>query len=329
MTEQRSLAAAVRSRAVDRSTRQNSLVAAACVVVPLVIVVGNWYGDGSEGVGTRITWWSVGFVFLAAAIAAVRSIRCGVFVTDNALVQRTFFFTRIVPWSRVGKFPDHPHRRISTLTCMEDGSTFRISVVGDEKSKIFRDSVECARAAATSRRDVEDWGWPPHGRHWLVVIALWVSLALMLVGAMVFDLALGDRDRYDARAARDRKTVATVTSSRIDEHEDSEGDTSYSTLVRIVFTAHDHRVVTTVERAGRYEFRRGRQLRVVYDSAHPKDADFVDQPSRDGDMSSARERLWFGGVVAVIGIVAGITFGILALGTHLRYRRMRVALRQR
>jgi hypothetical protein len=311
---------------VHRSIGLNTLAALGFVVVPAIFVVSIWYGDGSDGVGSRITWWSVGLIAFAAAIGAVRALRQGVVVKDTALVQRTLFFTRIVPWSRVG-FRHPPMPRISTLTCVMGGSTFHISVSGREKSKSFRGSVERARAAALSRRNADDSAWPPSGRYRWAVIALWGSLAAMLLGAVVSDLALWDRDRYNARAARDRRTVATVTSSRILEHEDSEGDVSYSTRVGIVFTANDHRVVSTLDRSHRYHYRRRQQLPVVYDAAHPKDADFADRPNRGAQESSASLRLWTGAVTATLGIVAGVVFGIFVCLTRLcRWKSARAAV---
>src|SRR5436190_6378135 len=174
---------------VYRSVVQNRVVALAVVLVPLVWVCGHWYSDGSENVGTRITWWSIGFICLAASVGAVRAMRCGVVLTDTALVQRTLLFTRIIPWSRLDGFRFiRTYAHTWALTGSVDGWKFH-AAVDHPQSDDFRASVRRARAAAMSCGNGHDRAWPPSNRYRLVVIALWISLAVILLGATVFELA--------------------------------------------------------------------------------------------------------------------------------------------
>jgi hypothetical protein len=299
MTEDRTSPA--RLRKVYRSPAQNAFFALAFAVLML------------PG-----TWWSVAYFLLVGGVGIVRSLRRCVIVTDESLIERRVLKTQAVPWRQLRELSiSHRNSRRQVFTTTVSDRDFRVVVHNAKKGVPFSDAVDEALARM---RHGSSQVWPPSRAYGRTRVALWICLFGGAFGAVWLQGFLWQRDRYEARAARELTAIATVARSRIVEHDDGEDGTTYSTRAAVVFEAADRHVATTIERPGQHRFRAELELPIVYDSAHPEDADFGDRPNREDEESGARAGVWAGAIMSAIGIIGGVVLGTLMFSTWLRYR---------
>ena len=100
-------------------------------------------------------------------------------------------------------------------------------------------------------------------------------------------------------------------SSHVDEDDNGEGATTYTTVVDIRFFLGERQVDTSIKRPGAWTFPKELLIPIVYDSLHPRDADFGDRHNRKANDASVRTRLWVGPIMSILGLIAciGLSFG--------------------
>jgi hypothetical protein len=309
-------------RIVYRSMWRNVLIVAAILLIAVSLAARGWYATDARAV--RITWWTAPWIFVALGVVMVRGVRRGVVVTDTRLVQRTLLLTNVYPWTELERSCTTRTRLGTQVFKWNGGGRVASIAVHDRFRRVpFRSSVDRAlssvRAGQTQRGPDSPPSSPSADRS-VLQSALWISLCLVVVGSITLENGLWDSAYYEARAARDRTTVATVASSRIIEHDDGESGTSYSTRVHIVFQAGERHVATAIERPNVHHFEREHELPIVYDAAHPRDADFRDRHNRRANASSARLHTGIGAIMTMIGGLAGVVLGLTVCRTLLNKR---------
>ena len=242
------------------------------------------------------------------AVFVVRSLRRGLTVDHAGATIRGVLRTQFVPWAQVSAlgFPD--------------ADTCSLVRYGEQEPVLITARVEAGdRPLAETCREL--WSAhherpvraEPYPRLGYLRVAMGVCAIAILVGPVIVLEAVRDEERYDARAARDRRGVAIVTDVAVEEHDSGEGGTSYTTVVDAVLHLDDERVVDVhMERSGDRgsDYREEAPIAVVYDAAHPRDADFRDRPSRIDQDQDVRGRelvgplLFLGGVIGVFVVAA-------------------------
>jgi hypothetical protein len=301
-------------KTVYRLVSQNILIAVGVALFPAVMVGSGWYSEDPQSL--RITWWSMPSIGLVVGVLVLRALRRGVVVTDTALVDRRLFQTQVFPWYSFRFFWIPAGRRARLLIRTYDGRKFALRVYNHRDRPFPRCVDPVIPSAGPERTDREPGPDPaPTARvgvePW-VRVAAWVSLALLPIGFLFIDDARYDRVVYAARAARDAPGAADVLRAHVEEH-DGEDETTYTTAVDIAFFLGERRIETSIQRPGRYRFAQEARIPIVYDSMHPRDADFGDRYNRRANDASVRRRLWVGPKLAAMGLGGCIAFGLLLL----------------
>jgi hypothetical protein len=291
----------------------NVVIAFGLVLFTGFVVVRNWYSPNDQGLPVR--WWSLPVIVFSVGLVVVRLLRSVVVVHSRGLTKRTVGYTAHYAWRELREVAvsttESGRARLRATVPSETGSRHYLEIVvrkdhrsGTPFATAVQRAIEYDTASPSAVEHEADRPTFRGSPRW-TTYGMWISLAVIVIGSQVFEGALRDREAYDARAARDRVTTASVTRSRIVEHDDGENDPTYSTRVGIVFDAVDEHVNAVIERQGRYRYPIESAVEIVYDSAHPRDADFSDRPNRSANESSARLRLWVGPALVIVCALVG------------------------
>jgi hypothetical protein len=292
-----------------RDPDKNALLAAAIggvVLVPLAAVVSH-----SDSAGVELVWSAPGLVVCGALMIA-RCLRRSVVVDDAGITRRSAWATWFVAWSAI---------RALTLTGENTCTIARFGGGGDPLTlEVAPGPGEPTLAevcagwrSAVPHPDRDPQRYPRAGRESLCFV-MTVSVIALFVGLPVWIEALRDGDAYAARAARERQGVAVVSDVRVETTGDGDGGHNDTTLVTAWLRLDDARVYDLeIHRPGdvarRYAVED--QVPVVYDAAHPRDADFADRPIRRSDDSSVSLRKVTGPVLLFAGLIGVLVVGAL------------------
>ncbi|HEY3672715.1 MAG TPA: PH domain-containing protein [Acidimicrobiia bacterium] len=299
----------------------NVALAAAVVGVALLFAVALVDGDGSQGPVMR--WWSLPPAVLFVSLAVVRCLRWGVDVDDIGITKREPWATTVVPWTSLTEIQFLPGSR-ARLRGDGERTTYVTAVErGNQPSlqEVYARVRERWREVGAEARP-----YPGTKGRWLTLV-FWGSAIAVVLGGLLWDDARHDADVYAARDRRDRDATATVADVRVTEHT-SDADTSYTTHVDAWLRLPDEdAVLLKLERPGdvSYDYDNEMRIPVVYDSAHPRDADFADRPNRDANDDSVSLRSVTGPLLYWAGIVGAIVSGIVL---SVEWRRRRPATRR-
>jgi hypothetical protein len=294
-------------RIVYRSWAENA--AFFCAALAAGGFVAAVLADSTGSQGPTLGWWG-GFSLIAIELVVlVRILRRGVTFDDQGLTRRDVFVTWFAPWIDVTaiSFSDH-----AGAVVLRDGQA-QFNFRGSPPSGTPSMAEAYARVRATwDDANREAHAYPNSGLHLWTYGFLCSALAVFL-GGVIWDDARSDAAANAARSRRDRHGVAVVSDVRVDEDDNGDGDPTYTTHVDARLRLPDGRLVTVrVHRDGDLAsaYHDEDQLPIVYDVAHPLDADFADRPTRRAQESSATTRETAGPLLALAGLV-----GLLVCGT--------------
>jgi hypothetical protein len=257
-----------------------------------------------------VVWLAPGLV-VCGTVLVVRCRRRGVVVDDTGITGRAACATWFVAWPS-----------IKALRFAGDNGCAIERIGGGDPITIAvhpaHDQPTLRQACGEWRREDRDFvnlpqRYPQAGRDGLRV-AFIASIIALLIGLPVWIGALRDADAYADRAARERSGVAVVSDVWVKETSDGEGDPDHTTYVVARLRLEDGRVYEIeVHRpddvASDYE---GEDpLPVVYDSAHPRDADFADRPTRQAQDDSVSLRTVTGPLFFFAGLLGVVVIGAL------------------
>ena len=283
-------------------------MAVAVVLVAGVFGVAMWTGSG-EG-GPVIGWITAPGAVILVAILVVRCLRRGVDVDDDGVTKRDPWATTFVPWCAVRD--------------LEFRNEYDATFVLDDRRRVFV-SAPITRGAPSLREAYDDvrrrWSadmgrgntYPRPGRRF-VTLGFWIAALALVLGAGVWDDARFHADAYAARDRRERQGTAVVTHVSVGEHDGGEGDPSYKTHVEARLQIPEGRtVLIDLKRNGDYSdvYDEEDPVAVVYDRAHPRDADFADRPNRESDDDSVEVREVVGPIMLWAGLAGVVAFGIV------------------
>lgn len=299
-------------RVVYRDWWSNVGFAALFVLLAGVFGAGALTGDGEQG--PVIGWVAVPTAAAFLALVVARSLVRGVVVDDDGITERGIWGTTFVPWNVVtaaefdtrnrANFVLHDRRRICVEAPELPG---RLSLRGAYVQVRERWSDGMGRGAAY-----------PGARGGAVTIGFIVSACAMVIGAVVWDDARFDTDRYAARDRRDRVSTVSVMRVHVDEQDHDDGDPTYTThVIGWLRVPGRSSVRVDLHRAGDVarNFDVEDRVPVVYDPANPRDADFADRPNRRGEHDSAAMRSVTGPLLFGLGLVGVVSCG-LAIGVE-------------
>ena len=299
-----------------RSVLQNVLIALGLGLYTAYFVTRSWHSTNDQSI--PLSWWSLPVLGVGVLAVVIRALRRGVFVTNWVLIERRLFVTRLVPWSAL----DDVSFSLAgdSLRAKVDGRAMSMVVPRKRMHTPFSASVQSAMAnAQATRTDRVRTPYPARGQRW-ITCALLASCAVLATGVAVVEVALRDRDIYRLRAARDVHGIAEVAGSHIDEHDSDEGGTTYTTWVDIRFHLGDRTVRTQLHRPGRWEYQAESQIDIVYDAAHPRDADFGNRLNRRANDSSVSLRLVVGPILSALGALGCVGFGTVVIVNTVKSR---------
>jgi hypothetical protein len=286
-----------RSRLENRALALAFVAAGAVAVVPFVRLAGELSFAAL-----------VAAIIVVAALVIVRALRRGVVVTRDGVVVRSLRRTRTVPWAAVEVHSSGSPGRWTKSSCRVAG--LRVPGTRAQWGAIRRtvdpNAPKGAYGWASALPDRETFG-----PHHVVMLAA----AALLAGQMVAASGSLDAATNRARALRDVSTTAVVVSSWIETNH-ADDDAKYSTHSRVSFVLRGRTVTTEIHRPGRMRLPIEAELPIVYDAAHPRDADYADRPTRELDDAEAMALVYCGW----LGSVAGLVGLLVAGGLQLRRR---------
>jgi len=251
-----------------------------------------------------VVWSLPGFVVLGTVVI-IRCLRREVVVDDAGITKRAVFWTWFVSWGAVRSMDFTNHNRVAvTRLGSEIFLRARVRPVRGDWTL----EQACRSAASTGSDPTSSMPGYPEPQHDVLRIAFIASLLALFIGLPVWAVAVHDGHAYDRRAARERHAVAVVSDVWVKKTDDGEGDPEYSTFVAARLRLPPDRLYQiAVHRpddvASDYDDED--PLPVVYDAAHPTDADFADRPTRQAQDNSVSLRkvtgpmFFFGGLVGV------------------------------
>jgi len=245
-----------------RSVSLNIVIAGVVGLYTTGVAVNAWQSTADQA--TFVSRWSLLVIVIGAAIVIVRALRRGVFVTDVMLIERRQFVTRVLPWSSLNdvSFPSGGN----SLRAKVEGKVMSMRVRPKRMRTPFDVAVQAAMAnAKATRTDRARRPYPARGRRW-ITLALLASYTTLLIGVLVVDQAVRDRDVYRLRAARDVSGLAEVAGSHVDE---GGQDSPTYTYVDIRFPVGERTVRARLHRRGRWKYEIESQIPIVYDARHP------------------------------------------------------------
>jgi hypothetical protein len=277
--------------------------------------VGAWSGTGEQG--PVIGWLGVVTASVFVVLLAVRSLRRRVVVDDDGVTDHDIFSTTFVPWNAITEVEFRNSRCAHFV--VDDGRRIRV----DAPPCHGRPSLEDAYAQVRTRWSDEmgdGFTYPgPRGR--AVSIGYIVAACVLVLGAVVWDDAQFDADRYAARERRDREGTVSVMRAHVDEQDHGEGGLTYTTHVIGWLRVPGHSSVRVeLHRAGDLarNFHAEDRVPVVYDAANRHDVDFADRPNRRGDRDSAALRSVTGPVLFWVGLLGVVACGLAIARESLR-----------
>jgi hypothetical protein len=277
-----------------------------------VVVVAGLYGVAMALSGEKATqaiaWFLLPGAVAFFVVAIVRCLRRAVIVDDDGVTVREPWLTTFVPWLAV--------RGISFTA---DHAAI-ILVDGRRRILVFAPPTSGCPSLEEAYRDVRSrWSAgmgegaispSPHRAHLTVAFA--VSALVLLFGAAVWDGARHDAGLYAARDAREMQATAVVAAVSVDADE-GQSRTAYTTHVQARLRIPEGpTVLVDLERAGDWSdnFDEEDPIEIVYDAAHPHDADFADRPNRRADDDSVEARTTIGPALFWMGAAGVLVFGL-------------------
>jgi len=285
----------------------NVALAGALLAIALAFGVSMWHSDGSQG--PVLSWWTLPWALLLVGLLVVRCLRWGVTVDDIGLTMREPLTTTYVPWTSVAEIEFSS--AFTAAIRLADGRRVRVTV-GSSREPSLREVYSRVR----ERWAGVDVGARPYPRPgWRALsIGFIVSAVVVIGGGLVWEDAQYDGDVYAARDLRDRQATAVVARSWVTKQSGGEGGPTYTTYVKARLRVPDgSTVVLEVHRPGELGgvYHEEDPLPVVYDSAHPRDADFADRPNRDANDDSVAVRSTIGAPLYWAGALGVVAFGIV------------------
>ena len=159
-------------------------------------------------------------------------------------------------------------------------------------------------------------GYPSSAQE-LATYGLLASSAVVLISVFIVNVTVLQRLTYRLRAAHETTAQAEVADSRI---EDSDSESRDRTFVDIRFRVGNRTIETQLHRPGRWEYANEEPIDIVYDTRHPRDADFANRLNRKAAESSVRLRMLLGPIFAALGALGFLGFGVAVLANTARYR---------
>jgi hypothetical protein len=292
-------------RIVYRNRTENGVLAGvtASVAVPLAIRLSL-----NETVPRLARAWIALWFVAWSTIFFFRSLRRSITIDEAGVTKRGVVLSWFTPWASV-----------RALECLNDdrcllvrsGDQGEVDISGRAPPRHPPLAEACRQLwTAHAEHPAPAEAYPRRGN---VRLALLASAVGLLVGLPLWLVAARDGDRYVARAARERSGAAVVSRVWVESDDNGEGDTEYTTFVAARLQLDGRRPVAIElhrpeDVASRYA--EEASLPVVYDPARPRDADFVDRPTRTAQDADVRARgtwgpiLLFAGLVGVMGSVA-------------------------
>jgi hypothetical protein len=235
---------------------------------------------------------------MIGAVGVARSLRRSLVVTSEGLIVRRLCTTERIAWDELS-LRSHPQRRFPSTRVHGIGGLR--SSVDENEQEAFRDAVHSASA-----RPPTSWG--PHLNpthvvmHWMPWVLV-LSVYGLLAGQAVIASDTPIQAAYLARASREETTTALVVGSWIAS--DGPHARRYTSYAAIRFAHRGRTITTVIHRPGRTRLSTETEVSIVYDSAHPRDADHGDRVNRKADAQRVDDEVaaaWRGSAIGAAGL---------------------------
>jgi len=250
-----------------------------------------------------VGWIALAPLLLVAVLIVARLVRAGTTVTSYGVLSRRAWTTVIHSWATSTPVII---RKTELVVRHGEATTMSAVRVGRPKDGVSLTDAVAARDDAVGPDDVAVYG---DDARWRVVV-LAFSLLCLVIGTLALEGGVHDADRWSARAARDVRATASVLDQHITKKRDDGSDT-YRTFVRVLFTVRGRSVSTVIDRPGEHTFAIEQRIPIVYDRAHPLDADFGDRSARRANDLTVTLSLAWGTALTAIGAIGCVAMALL------------------
>jgi hypothetical protein len=282
-------------------------MAIAAVLVAGVFGVVMWTSNGEQG--PVITWIALPGAVVFLGLLAVRCFQRSVIVDDDGVTKREPWGSTFVPWRAIRDVTFVNDNDV--ILQLDDGRRISVHAPPTRGTSSLRWAYSDVRARWSSSMGRGTTYPRPHWR--FLTIGFAASAFALVAGGGVWGDAEHDADVYAARDAREREGTAVVAHVRVDERDSGEDGTRYTTHVEARLQIPEGRtLLVDLQRNGDLhdEYDEEDAVAIVYDGAHPRDADFADRPNRAADDDSVALRRDLGPVLFWAGVVGVLGFGV-------------------